>query len=484
MYKISNKYRLTAILTALALALSSTFSFAGVTPVYATELEDTITDLEAQQKETQDAMERLKEQQENTQDNVDELSDQSKDLQNIYAGYASQMSNINNEITKVQESLQETSQEIVSLNNELSQAQAEEKQIYENLKKCLKASYENGSRDSMIMLLYNSSSMEDFLTKAEYVSAFIQYEQNLMASYRSIQDEISKKAEKLEEKQTELDSYQSELDGKQSELADLTQKVKGELSDTNDELANENEKLKDYDKQIKQLDKKMANLQAQQAAAQAELAQKIAKQQAEMAANGIKEDFSGSYAASASELEWLAATIQAEADGESYTGKLAVGTVIMNRVKSSVFPNSIVGVITQTNQFASYRSGKVELIIAKGPNSTCMQAAQEVLNGARVGDYLFFMTKYYADYYRIAEYTMIGNHAFFYRWIAKDPEPTAPIETPADTTTNTPADTPADTPTDTPTDNSANTPTDTPADTPSDTSTDTPADTTTNTPAN
>ena len=106
MYKISNKYRLTAILTALA--LSSTFSFAGVTPVYATELEDTITDLKTQQKETQDAMERLKEQQENAQDNVDELSDQSKDLQNIYADYASQMSTINSEITKVQESLQET----------------------------------------------------------------------------------------------------------------------------------------------------------------------------------------------------------------------------------------------------------------------------------------------------------------------------------------------------------------------------------------
>ena len=73
-------------------------------------------------------------------------------------------------------------------------------------------------------------------------------------------------------------------------------------------------------------------------------------------------------------------------------------------------------------QFASYRSGKVELIIANGPNSTCIQAAQEVLDGARVGDYLFFMTKYYADYYRISEYDMIGNHAFFYRWITNDPE--------------------------------------------------------------
>ena len=117
-----------------------------------------------------------------------------------------------------------------------------------------------------------------------------------------------------------------------------------------------------------------------------------------------------------------------------------------------------------------------------------MQAAQEVLNGARVGDYLFFMTKYYADYYRIAEYTMIGNHAFFYRWVTKDPEPTAPIDTPADATTDIPTDAPADNSSNTPTDTSTDTPTDnssdTSADTPVDTSTDTPADTTATTPAN
>ncbi len=100
----------------------------------------------------------------------------------------------------------------------------------------------------------------------------------------------------------------------------------------------------------------------------------------------------------------------------------------MNRVKSSEFPNDIKSVITQNMQFASYRSGKVELIIANGPNSTCVSAAQEVLNGARVGDYLFFMTKYYADYYRIADYTMIGNHAFFYRWVTKEKAEAQPIE--------------------------------------------------------
>lgn len=439
--RINKKKKLNIVFSIILLSgiLFSTFS---PMTVHATEIEATISDLEIQQKETQDALKKLSEQKEASKDNVDELAGQSKDLQKMYQNYASMMNSINGEISDVQSSLQETSQSIVSLNNELIQAQADEKLIYENLKKCLQASYENGSRDSLIMLLYNSSSIKDFLTKAQYVTAFLQYEQDLITSYQNIQSRISEKAQKLEEKQTELDSYQNELDQKQSELADLTQKVQGELSDTNDELASENEKLKDYDNQIKLLDKKMSGLQAAQAAAQAELAQKIAKQQAEMAAKGQKEDFSGSYTASASELEWLAATIQAEADGESYTGKLAVGTVIMNRVKSSVFPNSIVGVITQTNQFASYRSGKVELIIAKGPNSTCMQAAQEVLNGASVGDYLFFMTKYYADYYNIAEYNMIGNHAFFYRWVTKEPAPAdnAADNTEPTTDTNNPED--------------------------------------------
>ena len=170
-----------------------------------------------------------------------------------------------------------------------------------------------------------------------------------------------------------------------------------------------------YDKKLKELDEKMKALEAKTAAANAALAQQVAERLAR-----TKEDTSGSYSASDTELVWLAATIQAEADGESYTGKLGVGSVIMNRVKSSAFPNDVISVITQNMQFASYRSGKVELIISRGPNSTCVRAAIEVLGGARIGDYLFFMTQYWADYYRISEYTMIGNHAFFYRWQTKD----------------------------------------------------------------
>lgn len=406
--------------------------------VFATSLSDTITDLEQQQKDTKEALDKLKEEQDEVQDNVDELKSQSKDLNNMYNTYSEQMDSINEEIEGVQASMEETSGEIVSLNEELRLVEEQQQQEYVTLKKCLQASYENGGRNALILMLYSSTSMQDFLTKAEYVTALLEYERDLIAQYQTTQAELQAKAQELDDKQLELDAYQTELDGKQDELADLANDVKNQLSDTNDELADEQDKLSDYNDKIKELDQKMKNLESAQAAAQAQLAQQMA---AQLDGN---EDLSGSYAASASELEWLAATIQAEADGESYTGKLAVGSVIMNRVKSSKFPNTIVGVITQTNQFASYRSGKVELIISKGPNSTCMQAAQEVLNGARVGEYLFFMTQYYADYYGIAEYTMIGNHAFFYKWVTK-PAATEPVTPTPDTPTDEPTDAPAET---------------------------------------
>ena len=115
-------------------------------------------------------------------------------------------------------------------------------------------------------------------------------------------------------------------------------------------------------------------------------------------------------------MKLMAAIIQAEAGGESYAGQLAVGTVIMNRVKSSLFPNTLSGVIYQTNQFQPVRDGHLALILERGPNESCTNAARQVLNGYRSGDWLFFMTQKWADHYGITGYTMIGNHAFFRNW--------------------------------------------------------------------
>ena len=79
----------------------------------------------------------------------------------------------------------------------------------------------------------------------------------------------------------------------------------------------------------------------------------------------------------------LAAIIQCEAGGEPYSGQLAVGAVVMNRVKSGSFPNSISGVIYQSGQFTPASSGKLARVLSSGNiSSSCYQAAAEALSGA------------------------------------------------------------------------------------------------------
>lgn len=395
------------------------------------DMRDNLSKLEKQKRETESAILSLEQQKIESQTNVKNLQAEKDSLNNTLNKYSGQLDDLSDDIDAAQAALKQVSGEIVALSSDLNEAQMKEKEQYELLKKRMKATYESGGTSGMLTLLINCSSFSDILTKTQYLNAVISYDQRRIAEFRNLQEIIAAKKVAVEQKQAELDNYQEKLDKKYDELADLTDSVKGELADTNGEIKSEKNKIAEYNKQLEKLDSQMKALESKTAAAQAALAEKIADRLRD------KEDTGGSYTATDEELIWLAATIQAEAGGESYTGKLAVGSVIMNRVKSSAFPNSIVGVITQNMQFASYRSGKVDLIRSNGPNSTCVQAAQEVLSGARVGDYLFFMTKYYADYYGISEYTMIGNHAFFYRWITnrnkenpivEEKEPEAPQE--------------------------------------------------------
>lgn len=89
------------------------------------------------------------------------------------------------------------------------------------------------------------------------------------------------------------------------------------------------------------------------------------------------------YAASASnnvsDLQLIARAINGEARGESYEGQVAVGAVILNRVKSSKFPNTIAGVIYQPGAFTAVYDGQINIPIDE--DSTVVKAAQDALNG-------------------------------------------------------------------------------------------------------
>ncbi len=104
-----------------------------------------------------------------------------------------------------------------------------------------------------------------------------------------------------------------------------------------------------------------------------------AKKAAQVASSGTVQ--STAVAASVDDVTLLAALIQCEAGNESYEGQLAVGAVVMNRVKSGSYPGDIYSVIYQSGQFPPAGKGSVANIAANGPKGSCIQAAQEAING-------------------------------------------------------------------------------------------------------
>ncbi|MGM0370331.1 MAG: cell wall hydrolase [Bacillota bacterium] len=89
--------------------------------------------------------------------------------------------------------------------------------------------------------------------------------------------------------------------------------------------------------------------------------------------NETNDDFSGD-----DKVYWLAKAIHGEARGEPFNGKVAVGAVILNRVKSSEFPDTIYSVIYQKGQFSAVKDGQIDL----EPDQEAYQAAREALSGS------------------------------------------------------------------------------------------------------
>ena len=89
----------------------------------------------------------------------------------------------------------------------------------------------------------------------------------------------------------------------------------------------------------------------------------------------------GAVPSSVSETALLAALIQAEAGSQPYEGQLAVGAVVMNRVRSGGYPNTVMGVITQPGQFPPATNGTVGAIASRGAKASCVRAAEAAING-------------------------------------------------------------------------------------------------------
>ena len=115
---------------------------------------------------------------------------------------------------------------------------------------------------------------------------------------------------------------------------------------------------------------------------------------------------------SSSDVYLLARTIYAEGRGEPYTGQVAIGAVVLNRVRSSQFPNTISGVVYQKHAFTAVTDGQINLT----PNETAMRAARDAINGwDPTGGAIYYYNPAVATSAWIFDrqtVTVIGKHVF------------------------------------------------------------------------
>lgn len=95
--------------------------------------------------------------------------------------------------------------------------------------------------------------------------------------------------------------------------------------------------------------------------------------------NSKEKTMASSSSSNTSDVQLIARAINGEARGEPYEGQVAVGAVILNRVKDSRFPNTIAGVIYQSGAFTAVSDGQINVPIEEG--STVVKAARDALNG-------------------------------------------------------------------------------------------------------
>lgn len=350
----------------------------------------------------------------NANNQIDNLQDQIDDAEEELDKYNEQENALQGELNDLNGNLQtlaknmneleiqisEKQLEIQTTTNELEEATQLAEQQYETMKSRIQFMYEQGNT-SLLVTLLESRSFSDFINRAEYVSLITSYDREKLNEYQQLQADITEKKNSLEASQTSLLAMQKELQQNQTKVTALINQTQENINQTQTEISNANENLAD-------LEEKLAYWEAYEKKLEEEKAKEDLKNW-ENIQEMEKEDWSDvDYVPQEGEAYLLAAIIQCEAESEPYEGKIAVGNVILNRVKSSRFPNTITGVIYQPNQFSPASSGRLAYRLEAGVNDECIRAATEVLNGRHLLDALFFRRNN-----GTIQGTIIGNHVFY-----------------------------------------------------------------------
>lgn len=371
------------------------------------ETRQKINEAEQEKKDTESKLDE-------TEENLKQLNEQKDSLQGKLTTLNTELSQVSNNLSDLESKISDKEAEIDAMNEKIEQVQEDlalavslKDEQYETMKKQIKFMYEK-SDYLYLEMIFSAGSFSDFINKNNYIEQLSAYQQKVLQDYKDAQEAMEQKEEELqlamaqlEKDKDELNDYKVQVVAEQSRVSGLVSQTSNSIHATAGQISEAEAQALAYEQKIKEQEENLTVLKAK-------LAEEI--RMAQLAAQSSWRDISEvSFAEGDRYL--LANLIYCEAGGESYSGQVAVGSVVMNRVLSSVYPNTVTGVIYQSGQFSPVASGRLALALADGKaTASCYKAADEVMSGTtNVGNCVYFRTPVSGI---TPKYT-IGGHIFY-----------------------------------------------------------------------
>lgn len=362
----------------MAMVLVSLFlvAFMSVSIVYAQTTQEKIDQAEQEKKDTENKLD-------NTNQNIDSL----KGSQNALKG---QLNNLNEQLEQVGDNLNQLESQISAKQQDILQTQAAleearqvEQEQYDLMKARIKFLYEQGE-SSYLELILTSENFGDILNRAEYISEVNLYDQQLLQEYQATCTQVAETEQQLQTELADLGDMKVQVEAEQSKVSGLVSQTANSIAGYANEIDAAEAEAQNYENLIALQNQNIAALKKQL---------EEERRLSALAAASAKRDISEVTFADGDRY-LLANLIYCEAGGEPYEGKVAVGAVVINRVLSSVYPDTVTGVIYQRKQFSPVASGRLAAALAAGKaTQSCYQAADEAMAGVtNVGNCVYFRT--------------------------------------------------------------------------------------------
>ncbi len=435
--KMKNRKLLKILYGIIGLAMLCSLGFSS----HATK-KDEIDRTQDELDKTQDEIDRQQDEIDKTQQEIDAAKNKQKKLEDAKASMEAYLKDLNNQYASISEQIEDLNQQIADKEKEIEKTQAEleeakrvEEKQYEDMKTRIQYMYEN-SQPSFFEILLEEGSFANALNKANYAASIAAYDRQMMDNYVAQKEAIADKEAELQGEMEALDELHASVVEKQNEVSALAKSTSGKIGQHVNDIAAAQADLNGKSDTLENQKEVLAELIAEKKRLEASLeAAKLAEINASLGnVTGVQTTGSdnvnyGAYGATEEEVTALAVLIHCEAANQGDAGRLAVGAVVMNRIRDPRFSqNTIMSVIRAPGQFSPVTSGRFDLVLQQDLGSVsqaCFTAARRAIAGeSNVGNRVFFRTHRNNP---ALSGLIIGDHIFSYTWNFA-PEEGAPAE--------------------------------------------------------